>query len=72
MPTKTKQAVCQHHWRLPPGRGIVMGTCIYCGEEREFIPQYLPFNKQADLSIEARHYRSDNNAEIQIAQEAMK
>ena len=68
MTTKT----CQHHWLCLDGTSKTEAICLKCGARRKHSPQYLPFNKQADLSVEARHYRSDNAAEIQIAKEAMR
>ena len=70
MTTKTK--TCQHYWRCLDSNATTEAICLKCGARRKHNPQYLSFNKQADLSIEARHYRSDNNAEIQIAKEAMR
>ena len=70
MTTKTTHATCIHYWRCLDGKANTKAVCLKCGARTTFTCRELPFNKQADLSLAARHYRSDNHAEIQIAREA--
>ena len=70
MTTKTK--TCQHYWRCLDSNATTEAICLKCGATKTIIPRMIPNNERFNLSIEARHYRSDNAAEIQIAKEAMR
>jgi len=68
----TKQAACQHHWRCLDSKATTKAVCLKCGARQTIVPRYLTYNKTQDLTAAARHYRSDNAAEIRIAEEAMR
>ena len=54
------------------GTSKTEAVCIKCGARQTIVPRMIPSNKRFNLSQEARHYRSDNSAEIKIAKEAMR